>query len=326
MRSIIRLAVLLFFILICAPLEAQKIKTEGLGYYNYIHPRASVALDGMHNYFIHVSTQDGEAYRRELIEEGLKIETYQRVQDRNQADFMLQIEEAEFTFGSSSKRSISGGENAAPTYYYVGTIEYHYLFRVLNTEGEELSREIVRGTLKTSGRTSTSVRDAHSNYISDKHKFKEACAKEAATKLGDWFKNHFLDVEKTIHLRAATVKNKKYEYPGFQTSFEDLVSIYHALDMGAEIDEEHTLKRDACISFWLEFLSDKTPEDKKSRINASVTAAAYYNLGLVYFFDRQFEKASHCFDEATLYDKGVVAGLMNLSYLSKDCTERLSNH
>lgn len=305
---------------------AQKVKTEGLGYYNYIHPRASTELDNMSRYFIHVATQDGEAYRRELIESELKLDAYQRVQDRNIAEFMIQIDEAEFKFGPSKKKSISGGENGATTHYYAGTIDYHYLIRVLNTSGEELTRKIQRGSLKTSGRSSTSVKDAHRNYIADKHKFKENCAKEAATKMGNWFKDTFLDQEKTLHLRATTIKNKKFEYPGFQSAYNDLRLIYDAINSGEKLNAEVETKRDNCISFWTEFVKDKTPEDKKSRINADVTAAAYYNLGLVYFFDRQFKMANTYFQKAMLYNKNVVAGLMNLSYVSADCVEREANH
>lgn len=305
---------------------AQKVKTEGLGYYNYIHPRSNTELDNLSRYFIHVETHDGESYRRELIERELNLDTYQRVQDRNVAEFMIHIEEAEFKFGPSKKKSISGGENGATTYYYAGTIDYHYLIKVLNTSGEEITRKIVKGSVKTSGRSSTSVTDAHRNYKSDKNKFKENCAKEAANKLGKWFKDAFLDQEKTLHLRATTIKSKKFDYPGFQNAFTDLTLIYDAINSGESLSDEIKTKRDNCITFWTEFVKDKTPEDKKSRINADVTAAAYYNLGLVYFFDRQFKMANTYFQEAMLYNKNVVAGLMNLNYVSADCVEREANH
>jgi len=305
---------------------AQKVKKDGLGYFNYVQPRSSTLLDEVLNYKINVETQSDNTYRRELIEKEFSINGFSKIEDRNRAGFMISIEETPFKFGLSKKQTISGGENGQTSYFYKGKIDYLYKLKVLDIEGKEVYIDVLRGDSKTVGRSSTSIKDAHQNYIKDKHQFKENCAKEAAQKLSKSFNDHFTDIEKTVHLRVVNIKEKKYEYPGFHKAYNDLKAMYTILNVDNTKTEQSTKLKDNCIAFWTDFVKGATPDDKKSRINAEVTAAAYYDLGLVYFFDGNFKEATLNFEKAASYDKTVVAGIMNWIHISQKCTDRLENH
>jgi len=319
--------VLLSFLFLCSTLTfAQKVKKEGLGYFNYKQPRATIQLDEAQVYTAHISTQDGGAFRKDMILEELKIPVFSLIDDRNRADFMVSIEELPFKFDKEKKKSISGGENGATSYFYAGTISYHYLYKVLNPEGVEIFRKIIRGNVKTSGRSSTSLSDAHRNYVKDKNKFKENCAKESSITFTKVFSEQFTDVDKTVHLRATYIKAKKFKYPGYDKAYADLLTLYEILNISNSQTEEVTILSERCISFWSEFVEKVEPENKKARVTMEGAAAAHYNMGLVHFFSSQFTLATIQFEKASNYDKTVVAGIMNWIHISKTCAERLANH
>lgn len=305
---------------------AQKVKKEGLGYFNYKQPRASTLLDEAKVYTLHISTEEGGAFRKDVILEELKIPNYTRIEDRNNAHFMLSIEELPFKFGKEKKKSISGGENGATSHYYAGTIDYHYLLKVLNPAGEEIFRKISRGSVKTSGRSSTSLTDAHRNYVKDKNKFKENCAKEAATTLAKAFNEEFTDVDKTVHLRATYIKAKKYNYDGFEKAYTDLVKLYEILNVNNNQTDEIEELKESCLAIWSEFVKDVEPDNKKARVTVDAAAAAYYNMGLAHFFCAEYAQATEQFEKATSYNKTITAGIMNWIHISSTCAERLANH
>ena len=307
-------------------LQAQKVKKEGLGYFNYQQPRASSALDQAKLFTIHISTEEGGSFRKDVILEEIGLTAFKRIEDRNNADFMISIEELPFKFGKEKKKSISGGENGATSYYYAGTIDYNYLLKILNPAGEEIYRKISRGSVKTSGRSSTSLTDAHRNYIKDKNKFKENCAKEAAKSLGKAFKEEFTDVDKTVHLRVVFIKAKKFDYEGYDAAYTDLIQLYEILNVNNEQTDETKQLKESCVTFWLEFATEVEPENKKARVTTEAAAAAHYNSGLAYFFCKEYALATEQFEKAASYDNRVVAGIMNWIYISKLCAERVENH
>ena len=318
--------IILSFLLLCSSLTfAQKVKKEGLGYFNYQQPRATTQLDTAQVYTVHISTQDGGSFRKDMILEELNLPIFSLIEDRNRADFMISIEELPFKFDKEKKKSISGGENGATSYFYAGSINYHYLYKVLNAEGEEIYRKILRGDVKTSGRSSTSLSDAHRNYVKDKNKFKENCAKESSISFTNLFSEQFTDVDKTVHLRATYIKAKKYTYPGYDKAYADLLSLYEILNISNSQTEEVATLSEGCISFWSEFVTKVEPENKKARVTIEAAAAAHYNMGLVHFFSGRFTLATIQFEKASNYDKTVVAGIMNWIHISKTCAERLSN-
>lgn len=305
---------------------AQKVKKDGLGYFNYQQPRATTILDQAKHYSLHISTEEGGSFRKDVIVEEMKIPAFTKIDDRNKADFMMSIEELAFKFGKEKKKSISGGENGATSHYYAGTINYNYLLKVLNPQGEEIYRKIAKGSVKTSGRSSTSLTDAHRNYVKDKNKFKENCAKEAAKTFEKAFNEEFTDMAKTVHLRAAYIKAKKYNYDGFEKAYADLLKLYEILNVNNEQTEETKLLKEACIAYWSEFVKEIEPENKKARVTVEAAAAAHYDMGLVYFFCKDYALATEQFELAQSYDKTVVAGIMNWIHISNSCAERLANH
>ncbi len=324
-RFLITVLSLGLFLASSIPVLAQKVKKEGLGYFNYQQPRASKVLDSAKYYTLHISTEEGGAFRKDIILEEMKIPAFSRIEDRNKADFMISIEELAFTFGKEKKKNISGGKDGATSHYYAGSIEYHYLLKVLNNNGEEIYRKIAKGSVNTRGRSSTSLTDAHRNYVKDKNTFKENCAKEAAKFFEISFNEEFTDVAKTIHLRAAYIKAKKYNYEGFDKAYANLLKLYEILSLDSSPTTETIKLKEACIDYWKIFVQEVDMDNKKARVTPGAAAAGHYNMGLVYFFCGDFVLATEQFERAQSFDKTVVAGIMNWIYISKNCAERLKN-
>ncbi len=309
---------------------AQKAKKDGLGYFNYVQPRMSSELDGFEYFGLEVEISDQDVYRRKQIEQYLSIEQYKVAGVENTPQFTIKVVESPFQFKSNGKKSYAqkykedGQEKSRTMHYYTGSMTYHYTMKVLSPEGEELFRDLVRGSETTKGRPSPSMTDAHDMYVQDKLKFKQNVLKSSSERLGKAFNNHFVDLRKAIHLHAVSIKEKKFEYPGFNAAYADLERCYAVLNVtndGTPESEELLAK---CIDFWTAFVQDATPSDSKSRKNAEVTAAAYYDLGLAYFFLQRYAEASENFAQAATYDKGVVPGIKNMVAVSSDCADRQS--
>ena len=311
--------------------EAQKVKKDGLGYYNYFQPRASTQLDDAELYFLKVEISDGDAYRRGMFEEQLAIEKFKMASADDEAHFTINIVEMPFKFGESTRKSFSEKykagevEKTRTMYYYEGKVSHQYILKVLDASGAEILREVISGTTTARGRNSSSMREAHSFYIKDKLTFKENAVKSSAEKIQDYFNEQYVDVEKTIHVRIPYVKDGKFEYPGFAAAVEDLKKAYDLLNgnNGMPLEAEEALKR--CLLFWPEFLKDAEPENKKARVNREVAAAAYYNLGMTHFLAENWADAAENFQKAAELEKNIVAGVQNWAYVSGQCAERLAN-
>ncbi len=325
-------AVLISLLLTAPILFGQKLKKAKWGYFNYIQPRATTELDNAEYFFLSVEISDDEVYRRKLIEQEFGVEKFKAAGVDNNTDFIVKIVESPFKFNSPAKKSYAkkytenGVEKSRNMYYYEGTMDYHYILKVLDADGNEIFRDIQKGVQKTKGGASESQIDAHSTYVKDKLKFKETNVKKVSNKFADAFNDFFTDKSMTIHIRGVNVVKKQYEYPEFNKTYDKLKRAYDILNVNNAGNDESNALLSESITFLKDFLKDSAPLDKKSRVNASVTAAANYNLGLAYFLSMDYENAQIHFEEALSYDKGIVAGIQNWVYVSKTCAERLSNH
>jgi len=308
---------------------AQNPKREPLGYYNYVQPRMSTELDNAEFFEILVELADQDAYRRKQIEQYLSIQHFKAAGVDSEPDFTVKVIEAPFQFKADDRKSSvqkfkeNGVERSRTVYFYTGSMTYHYTMKVLNLDGKELFRKLVSGSQKTKGRTSPSMTDAHDMYIQDKLKFKETVLKKSAEELATAFNNQFVNMNKTINLSAITIKEKKFDYPGFNKACADLIRSYAVLNINNEGTAESEELLSGCIIFWTEFVKDATPQDKKSFKNDKVTAAAYYNLGLTFFFLKNYSAATENFELTASYDSGVIAGIKNLINVSSDCANRV---
>ena len=86
-------------------IQAQKIKKEKFGYYNYIQPRATKALDDFNYFSLEVEITDDDAYRRKLIENELDIEKFKAAGADNKPQFIVKIIESPFKFRNPTKKS-----------------------------------------------------------------------------------------------------------------------------------------------------------------------------------------------------------------------------
>ena len=292
--------------------SAQKTDREKLGYYKYLQPPASDALSGKEFYLLEIELDGSDAYRRQLAGQRFTVKGYHKADTDNPIDFTIRIREGAFSFRTPKKSSYS--KEGKTFHYYKGEGRFHYTIKVFNAEDNEIFRDDVSGSKSLQGDNSESLTLANEYYNSQKVKFKEEVMLEQMDELGRIFENQFSNVEKTIHLNAVRIKPKKYDYPEFNEAFNNLNRVYEILKVTNTPTSESDELLSSVISVYTSFLEDATPEDKKSKKNAEVTAAAYYNLGIAQFLAQHYQKAKQAFTMAASYDDKVM---YDVEYLIK---------
>ena len=308
--------------------QAQKVKKEGFGFFNYFQPRSSTALDDAKYYFLKVDVGDGDAYRRGMFEEQVVIaDLFEDAGVDNEPGFTINIVESPFKFGTESRKSYAEKykqgdvEKSRTVYYYISTMSYQYMLKVLDKDGNELVREVVSGSVQAKGRTSNTARKAHDYYIKDKLNYKENAVKGSAEKISDYFNDYFTDAEKTVQVRAPRISGK-HDYSEYDAAFAKLEKAYELLNGNKPSDEANEML-DEAIVYWTELLKESDVDNKKAKVNEKVTAATQYNLGLAHFFKYDFVNANKHFENTLVIDKNIMAGVKSWAYITGNCAERI---
>ncbi|HAD98283.1 MAG TPA: hypothetical protein DCG19_12810 [Cryomorphaceae bacterium] len=307
--------------------QAQKPDKEKLGYINYLQPPMSKELDSGSYYFLSIETEDNDAYRRKLLEQEFQVSPFRQADTHNEPDFTVEIIEGIFSYDNPQRKSFqekykAGGVDKSRTiYYYEGDVRYHYTLKVVKDD-QEIFREDISGSEKISSQKSESMSLAHDYYVQHKTRVKQEMVARRASELAGVFNNRFNTVEKTLHLNAIKIKEKKFEYPLFNQAFDKLERAFNILKASTEATEECTALLQEAAATWQDFVKDATPNEEKSRKDAGVTAAAYYNLGIASFLLQRYHDASQAFTQAASYDNKVMYDVDYLIQISKDLSQR----
>ena len=317
--------ILLLFLAPSISTLAQKIDREKLGYFNYQQAPANIELSDATYYLMKVEVEDNNAFSRQLAEQGFDGGNFKMATAEDEPDFIIEIREGTYSFGKPEKKSYT--KDNETLYYFSGSVSYHITLEVTNADGKELFRDDVRGSEKMRGDASGSLSIANDYYVKQKSQAKQDILEKQVAELSELFHNHFSYVDKTIHLNHILIKEKKYEYPEFNKTALEMERIYSILNASSEGTAESQELIENSIKFFTEFLEDATPDEDKSRKNDDVTASAYYNLGIVNFFGRNYAQAKIALEKAASYNEKVMYDVKHLTRISADLALRngLSN-
>ena len=312
-------------------LSAQKLKNEKFGFYTYVQTPANDVLEGKKYYLASISLLKEDAFRERAIAEGLELIGYEAADHLNPAHFEVLVTEHRSEFGEAEKQSKKeeykddGVTKTRYQYWYTSNMKYHFSIKILDVDRNELFRDDLKGSVPIKGPSSTSVERAYRLYRSSQDDFKANLAPNQAKFLSEYFNEHFATMNKTVDIRAITVKAKKFEYPNFDKGFKGLQTAYNVLSVKDQHTDESTQGINDAIEYFNKVLDEAQPADKKARVNSKVTAAAHYNLGLAYFLDYQFTLAQQHFENARLHEKWVINEIVQWVDRSKYLAEREAN-
>lgn len=299
---------------------AQKPDREKLGYFNYTQPPASGDLSGKEFYLLEVELDGSDAYRRQIAQQHFKVNGFLQADADNPVDFTINIREGAFSFGTPKKSSYT--REGKTYHYYKSDGRFHYTIKVLNQGEEEIFRDDATGSRTVKGDNSESLSLANEYHTKAKAQFKEEVMLEQLDVLARMFQDQYSNVEQTIHLNAIRIKERKHDYPEFNKAFDDLNRAYEILKVSNEPTDESEELLESIISTYTSFVADATPDKKKSKKDADVTAAAYYNLGVAQFLARDFEGAKNSLSKAASYDDRVMHDVEYLMKESQSMAER----
>lgn len=320
MKIIAKLLLSAVTLIVLQPAQAQKIDREKLGYFNYLQPPATDQLAESRYYMMKVELGDQDAYRRQLAEQNFDGNTFVMATTEDEPDFTIEIREGAYSYGTPEKKSY---DNKGETmYYYQGDVRYHFTIEVTNGAGEEIFRDDVRGSEKMRGDASGSLSVANDYYVKKKTQVKQDILIQQIKELEERFHDQFSNVTKTVHLNYVVIKEKKFEYPGFNDAAGSLQRLYDIFKATPEGTEESEEILNSTIGFLEEFVTDITPEDEKSRKNADVSAAAFYDLGIAYFFAGEYDKARIALEKAASYDEKIMYDVKHMTGICADMAAR----
>lgn len=302
---------------------AQKVKKEGLGYYNYLKPRLSSALDDATHYYLDIELSNDELYRQKLIEEKININKFEKATVNDDYQFTIKIIESPFKFGRSERKtstkkvSKNGTESSVSEYYFTGSLGYSYSFIVLDANQEEIYRELIRGSVTAKGRSSTSLSTAQKNYSYDKLAAKDKVVDNFIDRASFLFNQQFTDTEQSISVRIPYVVEKKFSYPNFSKATTLLQEVHASAENSFGLNESQQNQLQEAIQLWETVISELDANDKKAKVNTEVAAAAYFNQGLSYFMQNKYAEAKQAFIKSNELDQ-VMGSLDNWIKLSGD--------
>ncbi len=310
----------IFFTLIAFSSLAQKIDREKLGYINYTQNPVSAELLDFQYYELSFNTADNDAFRRKIFEQNFEISPQLTADGSEAIDFRIEVLEGLFTYTTPKAGNYTDKERKM--YYYSSEMKYHYTLKVFVKE-KEIFRDDLRGSVKLQGQASESLTIANEYHVAKKEKVKQEIMPEVAEKVSLLYKNQYGFVTKTTFVNAIKIKEKKFEYPEFNKAFNNLERVCELVKASLS-SQESVDKLQESISIFKNFVTDATPEIKKSKKDADVTAAAYYNLGMSYFLNSDYTPATIAFKQAMSYDDKVVYDVEFYIKLCENLSTRIS--
>ncbi len=308
---------------------AQKIKKEAFGYFNYHEPRASLALDNATHYYLKVEISDEDLHRRKLIEDKLEINQFKKAGASDEYQFTIDIKEGDFKFSPSKRNSSSkkvttnGVEKTVTEYYFTGTLGYHYTFKVLDKDGNEVYRELLTGNVGTKGRRSTSLSKAQKYYSYDKFEAKENVVNDFINRAGRLFNEHFTDIERSIQIKVPAILGKKYKYPEYDEGFKLLKSVYDKNNTSYQLDEESRKDLNKAIGLFDDLLKEADIENAKAKVNDKIAAALHFNIAIAQFMLGNYRESLKHFENAQSIKANILGSALNWVNVTKHINSKL---
>ncbi len=301
---------LLLLIFSVSDSHAQKLKKEGYGFISFIQPRNSTVLDDAELYTVDIYCESGDKNREDVLRTNFFLDNFNMTSNYGADDFKIQIIESAFRISDKErkinerKKKKNDQEYIENWYYYEFKLNYTHTI-IVSQDGAEIYKKRNEYSEKFTSNQSKSMSDANKYYTEKVYNLRNDTEPDGLKTVKRWFTEEFTNTVQTAIVRGHYVVEKKHKYPLFKEAYSDFDSAMVFLKKNDEADEEVKRLLTNSINIWLDWVKDATPDEKKSQKNAKVTAAAYWNLGIAYFFLEDYKNSMEMLDQAMALDKNV---------------------
>ena len=304
---------------ISVSLFAQKTKTKGCGWYEYIQPPSNMALGQFKSYFVE---PDLSSERISDIKSKCNLTGLTKTNNEVAADIIVKISVTRIAFQPHDyKKNVTttekdGVKTTTVTHTYTGYGSYNVRYKIYSRANNELiySTEYQGGkSINVSSRTSAT--DAYNKYKNQKQSAKNNYVGAGIIAINKKVNDVLCYLNKKQNIKGLEVKAKKFNYDDYNKGIEILATFLNDPNK-----ETRTTEINNAIKFWETEIPNADLDSKKARINKKVLAGAHYNIGLAHFMLYNYEQAKAALVEAQKYDKSVT---IHHKPLIKECEKQI---
>lgn len=294
---------------------AQKPKKESIGKYSFVQqPLRNFPAD-FKKYLLSAETQWNDPYRKDQMYDQFFIAGYEKVRS---GDHQFKIKIIEYPLRTSNKKletsttttKKDGVERKVTKYYYSYMVQYKIRVEILDAAQNSLySQSYDLGGSRSTSEYSTS-NEAYKQYSADISKLRGSILNSAIQQAAKDIDNQYGYPIMSYNLYAYNVKPKKYDYPEYTKAIASLKAAMAAVS-GNENNTEAAKAK--CVDLHKDMEKAAVAADlksKKARINAKVAAATYYNMGIAYLLEKDFDNAEAMMNKAHSTKKNTDAPTM----------------
>ncbi len=307
-------------------LHAQKTDKESIGSMQYVqYPSEPLSkefktfkVDARH------MTEEPNAYVEDDIRTKCKLHGYEKVDADQEADLILYVEAFPLQLGESNrvsntevKKNKDGSETRTTYFTYLNTIKFRYKYALKDKNNEVIDEGVFQGTQKFSGKKSTNVKSAYSNYKSAITEEKSKLSKSQYNAINHILNNKYGFPIKSINSYAFKIKPKKFDYDEFNAAYDAIKTandlcggaLKDSLSNTAALDQyEEGLNK--AIQTYQNEIEHFEADNRKARVNSNVAAAAYYDIALAHFLMAHYTQAQDALAKGRELEKGI--GMANI--------------
>lgn len=304
---------------ISVSLFAQKTKTKGCGWYEYIQPPSNMALGQFKSYFVE---PDLSSEKISVIKSKCNLTGLTKTNNEVDADVIVKISVTRIAFQPYDyKKNVTttekdGVKTTTVTHTYTGQGSYNVRYKIYSRANNELlySTDYQGGkSINVSSRTSAS--DAYNKYKSQKQTAKSNYVGSGIIAINKKVNDVLCYLNRKQNIKGLEVKAKKFDYDDYNKGIEILATFLNDPNK-----ETRSTEINNAIKFWKTEIPNADLDSKKARINKKVLAGAHYNIGLAHFMLYNYEQAKAALVEAQKYDKSVT---IHHKPLIKECEKQI---
>jgi len=241
----------------------------------------------------------------ELTKRYLKLEGYEQVETGGDVEINAQF--GDFVLNkeliTDDVFNANEGKNMTGYYYKIG-IDYPVTLSIKTSGGDIVFEESIEHDQKLVhddiGKWSYSNSQLDSKYNAEieelKSDIKNKCDKKALAEIKDLLTSNFSYADINTKIKVASGKGKKLDYSDLESAILNMEKTFELISNQSD-QESIDAEINKAIIIWQDALKESS-DNKKSRINESITTMLYYNIGIGKWWMLDFQSAYEYMDKA----------------------------
>ena len=316
------------FIAITFNLYGQKVKSEKLSHISFELPPRYMELNGFDTYDLTIKTVTGDPIVKSSINGAIQTEMskYKQTHSQENGQYTVDVNLVEFNFEKPKQIKGVKSENGknVTKYSYEGSYDCMMLLKIQLKDGKVVYTDTVKGEGRLKGNSTDLDVSAKKVYESQKKpeiikKSKDISGLAVRNMIGQFFYT-----PRSIEVDGYWVKPKKYDYTKFNEAFQNFKKVILSYREGKFDEAETQTLFNSTIEIWESELSQTEPDNNKARIDIKIAGVLYYQLGVLYFMKKDYQKSHAYFKQAIEYKTSNYSTRLWTDY-SREMIDRAVN-